>query len=500
MPSEDALLHLREDEASSEQFFFRSFSNCRLPANLYDHDGNRQIHSIVSQSDSLFPPVIHMPGNLASGCTFVVVDERLYFLYDRVERWSDVPDHVAFVAVRLDAERIAALAENATDVRLTPSEYLLLSHLLTGLDLKTAAARLGASYDTKRKQIQVILDKMGCKTQTVLLRNLSLEITAGILDEILPLQKRDFETALVKRQFGKDVIVNTISIGDGIDVPVWEFGARRGRPVLYFHSMLAPVVFHDEMIDTLKENGLRWLVVPRHFLGFEGNLDVQTRLARLTRALSDTMEYLTDEPLICVAESAGVTWAAHFARHNPHMVSQLVLAATPQVFKPEPGSHNPTIFIEMSQRVRRDERVIAGLTQIYNAFSRVPVLAKKGLAHLYRKSAADTACLETFFRHTHLSDWLRLIANHATFASVDEIANLQRDWLGDLKKTTCRVTFVHGEEDPISPIEDIQAIAETMPEASFHAFENAGHLILTQHFKALVSQMIAHEGLAHAAS
>jgi pimeloyl-ACP methyl ester carboxylesterase len=154
----------------------------------------------------------------------------------------------------------------------------------------------------------------------------------------------------------------------------------------------------------------------------------------------------------------------------------------------------------MSQRLRRDERIITGLTQIYNAFSRVPALAQKGLAHMYRKSPADSACLDSLFQKPHLAEWLRLIANHATVASVDELKNLQRDWLSDLKATSCEKMFFHGEGDPISPIEDIQAIAETLPEARFHTVENAGHLVLSQHFGALLAQMLAMDDAPELAS
>lgn len=499
LPSEDALLLQPQDVANSERFFYRKFSNCRLPANLYDRLGKRQIDNLVTHVGDDFPAFMRMPKRSASGCAFIVSNDMLYFLYDRMERWSDVPDHVALIAVRIDPERIAALATYGGETRLTPSEYLMLAHLLTGLDLKATAALLGTSYDTKRKQSQVILDKLGAKTQTDLLSKLSLEITAAVLDEILPLQDRNLEAALVKRQFGKDVTVTTISVGDGPDIPVWEFGARRGRPVLYFHSMLAPIVFHDEMISVLKAQNLRWLIVPRHFLGLDDRFDIQTRLSRFTQALADTVEHLSDEPVICIAESAGVPWAAHFARHHPHLVSQLVVAATPQLFQMVEQPKKSTLFIEMSQRLRRDERVIAGLTQVYNAISRVPILAQKGLLHMYRKSVSDTACLDTLFQKPHLSEWLRLIANHATLASVDELTNLQRNWLGDLKKITCQLTFIHGTEDPISPIRDIQAIAQTLPDASFHTIENAGHLVLTQHFKPLIKQITSNDGLRHIA-
>ncbi|PZX04727.1 alpha/beta fold hydrolase [Celeribacter halophilus] len=490
LPSEEALLLQPQDEALSARFFYRNFSGCRLPANLFDQQGKRQVHNVAAESGDDFPPVIRMPEQSASGCAFVVEEARLYFLYDRMERWADAPDHVALVAVRLDPERIAALAMQGEAARLAPSEYLLLGHLLTGLDLKSAAATLGASYDTKRKQIQIILDKLGAKTQTALLRALSLEITGAVLDEILPQQTQSRETALIKRQFGRDVIAHNIAIGDGPDIPVWEFGARRGQPVLYFHSMLAPTVFHDEMVNLLKAHDLRWVIVPRHFLELDGRGDIQARLHRLTDALAETVDYLFDAPLICVAESAGVPWAVHFAKQNPDLVSRLVLAATPQVSHPVEPTDNSTIFVEMSQRLRRDERIITGLTQIYNAFSRVPALAQKGLAHMYRKSPADSACLDSLFQKPHLAEWLRLIANHATFASIDELKNLQRDWLSDLKATSCETLFFHGEEDPISPIEDIQAIAENLPEARFHIVENAGHLVLSQHFGSLLAQML----------
>lgn len=492
LPSEDAILLQTQDKPGSERFFFRNFARCSFPANLYDQQGMCQIDTFGTDPKDAFPARMRMPQEATTGCAFVVADDHLYFLYDRVDRWSDAPDHLAFVAVRIDADRIAALADHASDLRLTKSEYLLLAHLMTGLDLKNAATLLGASYDTKRKQVQVIQDKLGVKTQTALLRALSVDITARILDEVLPTQQRNFETALVKRQFGKDVIVNMVTIGEGLEVPVWEFGARRGRPVLYFHSMLAPLVFHDDMSAILRNLGLRLMIVPRHFMGFDGLLDAETRLRKLTRALADTMDYLTDEPLICLGESAGVPWLAHFARHNPDLVSHVILAATPQLAAahpmPEPD-HAPTLFVEISNRLRRDARVIAGLTRVYNAISRVPMFAQKALAHMYRKSPADLACLEDLFRHPHLCEWLRLIANHATLASVDELTNLQRNWPKDLRELQCGVTFVHGIEDPISPIEDIRSVAKALPDAAFHAVENAGHLIFTQHFKDFVDHI-----------
>ncbi|WP_177213002.1 alpha/beta fold hydrolase [Celeribacter neptunius] len=499
LPSEDALLLSPRNEAQSERFFFRHFAQCRLSINLYDSAGTRQINTYAPDSEMIFPAQLRMARQSVSGCAFTVIEEKLFFLYDRAEHWPDVPDHIAFFAVHLDGSHLAALSAEAPTMTLTPSEYVLLAHLLSGKDLQGAAEATGASYDTKRKQIRTVLDKFGAKTQTALLRALSLDITAAVLDEILPLKDRRPETAQIKRQFGRAVVVNHLSIGESDEIPIWEFGARRGQPVLYFHSMLSPVLFDDDMIRPLKAQNLRMLLVPRHFLSFTREAEPELRMARFSKAMAEIVDYMIDEPVLCLAESAGVPWAAHFVRHHPDHVSKLVLCGTPQLFKAVKDSASPTIFVDMSHRLRSDARVLVGLTQVYNALSRVPAFAQKGLGHMFRKSEADSACLDTLFERAHLSDWLRLIANHATLASIDEMISLQRDWHADLLATRCPMVLLHGREDPISPIEDAEAIARELPEARFEPVENAGHLVFSEAIHRVLSHLICDQFQAEAA-
>lgn len=491
LPSEDSILLSPEQHAQSERFFYRHFARCRLPVNIYDMEGTPQINAFAPDYEQVFPAQLRMPHQSLSGCAFTVIKDQLYFLYDRVERWPDAPDHIAFFAVHLDASHLASLSDTELNIALAPSEYVLLAYLLSGKDLQAAATAVGASYDTKRKQVRTVLEKFGAKSQTALLRSLSLDITAAVLDELLPIQDRRPESDQIKRQFGREVVVNHLTIGENDEIPIWEFGARRGQPVLYFHSMLSPVLFDDELVRTLKAQKLRMLLIPRHFLSFAHQAEADIRMSRFSNALSEIVDYLTDEPILCLAESAGVPWAAHFARHHPDHVSKLVLCSTPQLFKAVKDSAAPTIFVEMSQRLRSDARVLVGLTQVYNALSRVPAFAQKGLAHLFRKSASDIANLDTLFARAHLADWLRLIANHATLASIDEMISLQRDWRTDLLGTRCPVVMIHGREDPISPIDDAADIAKDIPEAQFETVENAGHLLFSQAAHRVLSHLVA---------
>lgn len=487
LPPEQEILTRPERDIESERFFHRNFAQCAFPTNLYDRTGARQIDPFLPDDAADFPAMMLMPRNSASGCAFTVADGRLYFLYDRIERWSDAPGHLAFVAVQLGPEHLPGLDAPG----LSTSEYLLLAHLLSGHSLKAAAAELGASYDTKRKQVQTVLEKFRADSQTALLRDLTLDLTAQLLDALLPTGQRRQETALVKRQYGSDVVVNTLSVGDGIDVPVWEFGDRRGRPILHFHNMLTPVLFRDDMAEVLRKQGLRWLVVPRQFLGPDAHVDTDLRMVQLTRALGETIDYLTDAPVICLGESAGVSWAVHFARHNPQMVDHLVLTATPQPIETRNAETTPTIYAEVSDRLRRDARVIAGLARVYNALARVPVLARRGLRHLYRASPPDLVTVENLFSNAHFFDWLRLIANAGTHSSMDEMRGLQRNWLGDLRTLDCAISFIHGAEDTISPADEVEALAGDLATAEFLRIDNAGHFVLNQHFPAFAAHAAA---------
>lgn len=492
LPPAELLLSRSDRESESERFFHRHVARCGFPANLYDRGGQRQVEPFLptDAEAEAFPAAMPMPRDSASGCAFVVAEGWLHLLYDRLEQWPDAPAHLGFVAVRIGPDQLRDPGDRmAPGPALSNSEYRLLAHLLAGHSLKSAAVALGASYDTKRKQVQVVLDKFGAESQTALLRALTLRITAQVLDALLPGRQRRHEAALVKRQFGADVMVNAITLGDGTELPLWEFGARGGRPVLHFHNMLAPVLFRDDMADVLRQHGLRWLVVPRHFLEGASPADPDRRMTQLTRGLAETLGHLTDMPLICLGESAGVSWAAHFARHNPAMVDHVLLMATPQ---PVSGAdRQPTIYAEVSDRLRRNARVTAGLARVYNALARVPALARKGLRHLYRHSPPDMATLDALTRDTHFFDWLRLIADGAAHSSMDEMRALQRNWPADLRALDCPLTFMHGADDPISPADEIEALAGGLDGAGFLRIENAGHFVASQHFPALAAHAAA---------
>lgn len=318
--------------------------------------------------------------------------------------------------------------------------------------------------------------------QAALLRELSLVLSSEVLSDLLLPDQRRPEVELAQRTYGRDVVIHSISTGASQDVPVWEFGARRGQPILYFHSMLAPMMFTPNMVETLRQRNLRRLMIPRHFFRVEQGC--RGAQQQILKAASDIADYFCGGPVICMGESAGCAWAVHFTKTFSEQVSELVLVATPQAIRPQDAerftSRSLTLLSDASNRIRKDDRVIAGLTRIYNAIARVPALSQRCLEFMLRQAPSDLESIQVSYDKLFLADWLRLIANKAQRASIDEVAHLHSDWVEALQHVTRPMHFFHGAEDTLCPIEDANAMVESLPLATFHALEDTGHLVLGQ--------------------
>lgn len=466
-----------------ERFFLQTFGNCQFPLALYNREDGI-LFSGASNSD--FPKHISPQKNAPAGCSFTMCEECLYFTLQTSERWPQAPKGVAFLAVKVapDGFPMSIVIPAVDD--LTLSERILLSHLIAGHDLKTAAERTGARYDTKRKQVQKILQKLGHRSQSDLLRVISISLTARIVEELVSHLPADTETALAQSHYGTSLVVTKVKSGSSLEVPVWDIGPRDGVPIVYFHSMLAPVIFYDRLPEDLNAHNLRLLMVPRHFMDINEVSNSKARQKHIIDAISSALSYLTSRPYICIGDSAGCSWAVQFAFNYPDMVSELHLLATPQS---KVDFDRSTLYSEVSSRIKTSERIVYSLTRIYNLISRSPTFSRRALSYMYRSSPADLATLDKAFSKYQLSEWLTLIANGARQSSIDEVVSLQGDWVKGLFDIPAEVTFWHGVEDPICPVADVKTLVQRMSGANVKTIEGAGHFLSSQHFNDLLSAL-----------
>ena len=486
-------LILSDEMRECDTFFYRAFGDCEYPASLYDASGRRLVDTLNVSGHPNLPERLAVSTDKVSAPGFTLAEGVLFYIYDRLDRWPNAPAQVTFIAVQIDARTFAAM----TGIKLTPSEFDLVIHLIGGLDLRSAAETLGARYDTKRKQLQQIMDKYGVRTQVSLVRKLSVELSAQDLDALLRPQKSAPEVALAQDIYGPNIVIHRVSVGTGEEIPIWEFGARHGHPILFFHSMVAPLVFNSEMVDILRALNLRIQVVPRHFIDILEHTNSLKALDLFLGTLAEVVDYLNGEPVICLGESAGCAWATQFARRHPQRVSKVVLVATPK-FKVanEPMQRAPSasgLLNEVAVRFQADARIVSGLSRIYNSIARNSTLAKRSLNFMYRKSDADKNSITNAFDELRLGDWLNLIANQAHRSSITEVAHLQSRWVEDIIEIDRPILFVHGDEDALCAPEDAQAMAASLPNAEFILLPGAGHFALGQQFEKILGSLISNQ-------
>ncbi|MAM13742.1 MAG: hypothetical protein CML23_25475 [Rhizobiaceae bacterium] len=466
------------------QFLHRALPDFDLPGAVFDAGGDKVLS--VDETEKL-PENLALPENGDEGIAFRACNGRLVVLFNLRRHWSCVPDDALWLALELDQ----AFVEEVTltsGARLTGSEYQLLGCLLAGFDLKEAAAALNTSYDTKRKQLQVIFQKFDVASQAALTRTLSLRLLGFFTEAFGRRAPASPERTLLRRHYGRDVLVHSVALENGTELPVWEFGDRKGKPCLYFHSLLSPTVLCNDKVKILNRNGLRWLVVPRFFSPGASSAEPSHVLETQTEAVAEYIRHFVGGPVTCVATNAGVSWAVHFAARFPELTECLMLAGVPHPPSMASGSKNRGLQSALTNASRKNPHIFAALVRAYAAIARRPELAGRAYRHGYRESPADLAVIEHYIDTGWALDWLSLIAERSTTSIVADLATNQRDWAAQAKTLPMPVSLLQGAQDKMCPPEVASELA-TQIAAPLAIVPDAGHLLVVSHFELLAAHL-----------
>jgi pimeloyl-ACP methyl ester carboxylesterase len=70
--------------------------------------------------------------------------------------------------------------------------------------------------------------------------------------------------------------------------------------------------------------------------------------------------------------------------------------------------------------------------------------------------------------------------------------SVREDWTGRFRDITCPVLVVHGDEDPILPVENGRAIAAGIPGARLEVMTGVGHELPARHLAWIADRLAAH--------
>ncbi|MBB4120292.1 alpha/beta fold hydrolase [Martelella radicis] len=463
-----------------QQFFHTRLPAFDMPCCLLDSEG----HAVYGSDEAFRPQELQLPAVNEHGVFISEHNNDLVLLLDVSRYWSDPPPRAAWLALNIGPRFFDTLTANP-ETGLTNSEYSLLSSLLAGHDLKQAAERLNTSYDTKRKQLQVIFQKFEVTSQAALTRLVSTRLMAYFIETLSrPLDDRP-ERKLLARHYGRDVLVHAVALESGKELPVWEFGDRRGRPLVFFHGLLSPSTFYEDKVTLLRRHGLRWIVVPRFFVPGAADTHPLGFLETYSDALAEYVRHFIGEPVTCVAVNSGVSWAVHFAHRHPELASRLVIAGAPYPPSHSMGVADRSMQAALSNAIRQRPFVLSALVRSYAMLTRSPALAARAYRHAYRDCPADLATIDRYIETGWALEWLRLIGERATASVVADLAVNERGWEHEAADLQQPLAFLHGGQDTMCPPAAIARFCEGIARAELQLVPDAGHHVAASHFPRL---------------
>jgi pimeloyl-ACP methyl ester carboxylesterase len=285
-----------------------------------------------------------------------------------------------------------------------------------------------------------------------------------------------------------------VTLPDGRRMDYHEMGPANGVPILYSHMGYCMARWHAPMLRVAFEHGLRVICPIRAGFGHSDNIDPNGDIVAAAR--EDTlfmMNHLGLKRVPYVVQGNDLLFSMDLAGKHPDRISEIIgLGARPFL-------HGDLQY--------------AGMSKWHRFF----ISSAKHSPHLLRFSARASVSLmrrigvEAMFKNAHktssadmrmdgdqaLKDVLianaELAAGKTTDASqayTMELIATESPW-DDLifaaKGTPTR--FLCGAQDPLMDIAAIAAYRETYPWIDIQVVENAGQMMIFQHYERIIPEM-----------
>ena len=379
------------------------------------------------------------------------------------------------------------LAAFGGENRLTEAERRVAFQLVAGVSLRQAADLDRVSVETKRAQIKSAAAKMQCAGQVDLVRTLT-----GQLAYVLALADNEaghagFAERFVATRLDGDARLSVERLPNGRIARCIECGPAEGRPVVVLHGMMFGMLLSGAG-PYLEAEGLRLLMPIRHgYLDARPVLDLRGTGRMIAESLEDLSLLLARRslaPATLLGHSLGANLAISFAARHPGLADRLVLLSTNRADPgAEQGGYAGRLYGGYKRLTRRDGLTRA-ITLEFSRHYRDREASRTILHRLFGHTPADVAALEGDGTALPVYDWFAdLYAS--SVAGISEDYDFAMTARPPLRLPAIPALFVHGTEDPLTPVDRIAALAATWPGARIAAVEGAGHFVSATHAGAM---------------
>lgn len=366
------------------------------------------------------------------------------------------------------------------DAQLTAAERRMIFQIVIGLHPKVAASADNLSVETKRSHLKNACSKLNCSGQPELMR-----LLLGQMIHILYMCEAETSHMQVIEKFTSDFIGRSARLSvqrlfNGRLMRFWEFGPANGRPVLMIHGILFPFLLLN-CEDQLDRHNIR-LVGPVR----AGFLDDQTssELFYEGRLIDQTLEDLTAfvqqswrVPIPVLGHATGGIFAMMMAQKNPGLFSSIIVSSI-NLLAPNGGNESlSTNFLGGIKKLADDAGIFEWMAKQYlkTTFSNEKT-TRFVMRRLFRDCSTDLDVLNGTVGAGPCFDWYRRL--HATsLLGISSDFKLMADVPPSLiQGLRLPMTFMHGQNDAMTPIELVQELVSENPSIQLEALPKCGHL------------------------
>lgn len=444
-----------------------------MPAAVYEMTGKQIVGTEEFPAQIIVSP---------SGSTWTAVHEGgSLFIFHVVE----LDGEKRVLCLGLDEALLHGLIPSSS--RLTTAEFRVLAGVVDGLTVREVATADNVSYNTRRRQIESVLEKLNVHSQSAAVRLIFVTLIDRILSAISASESDGPGIQTLAKSYGNRVRFHWIHLSDCPPFRVAEFGDPSGRPVLLFHSIGYICDVAPSAMQQIHDAGFRVFVPFRP--GFfdapvwPSRTKPKEALATWSSHCDALLSFLNLEKVDVASVSVPTCWAVDFARRYSGRVNNLIIISAPQPSKFWHSTANTVSFIySISGIVNRAPWLAEPLSRLHALKHRNHAAALKGLRRAFFDSPADLAEIEKLEQYPNGVDVFRTTLQESIAGIATDLHVLSEPWDTYLAGIDANIHFVHGGADTWCPVDVIERLANSLPQAKLHVMNDRGNLFAMHGF------------------
>jgi len=359
---------------------------------------------------------------------------------------------------------------------LTDTDIAITKAIVSGVSLKELAEQRGRAIATVRTQANALLSKLGLRSQIELaclysgftrfnIKDMALTKNPGLPNEpwrskfILDLPNRQNEPSGRKLQYEM-------------------VGPPKGRPVLYFHSMLTGTALTQSMRGELQARNIRLIMPWRpHFASSSPDGKSRGSPERFARDIEYLLDHLSIGTCQITGHISGPIYAYACAQYMPKRITGIVACGgsipltTRKQFKSMDPPSRVSLYVARYAPTMLPMLLRAMLSKVDAGYD------EEFIQGHYARSPHD----QSIFRNPEfillIRDMFPIISAQGYTCYVRDIQIQASKWGHVLEGVTCPVTLLHGETDPAYKIDTVRDFIKTKPNFTLISLPKGGQLI-----------------------